>query len=138
VRRVDLIDRAIEDLLAQPEADSLRAVSAPLQTPYKMWRIENHFLKPIVTVPGMTESYCMPRQILPPVYWQNGYVDIVRARVVLEDRLMCGTKILPFLVDEPLLELDYPESIPIVEEALLKLRRGESINEGAQPERHPV
>lgn len=138
VRRVDLIDRAIDELLAHPEADSLRSVSAPLQTPYKMWRIENDLLRPIITVPGMPESYCMPRQLLPPIYWQNGYVDIVRARIVLEEGLMCGTKILPFLVEEPLLELDYPESIPVVEQALLKLQRGETLHEGGQAERHPV
>jgi N-acylneuraminate cytidylyltransferase len=138
VRRIELIDSAIQELLARPDADSLRAVSLPVQTPYKMWRMENGWLEPIATVPGLTESYCMPRQLLPTVYWQNGYIDIVRTRVVLDEGLMCGNKILPFFINEPLLELDYPESIPIIEEALRKLQAGESFGETVPSDRHPV
>ena len=39
VRRVPLIDDAIEAMLGHPHADSLRSVSQPQQTPYKMWRV---------------------------------------------------------------------------------------------------
>lgn len=137
VRRVELIDEAIARMLALPEADSLRSVSIPIQTPYKMWRIEEGFLHPLLTVEGLVESYCMPRQILPPVFWQNGYIDIVRARVVLEQGLMCGQKILPFITNEPMLEIDYPESLSIVGEALLRLQRGEPL-ETPPEDRHPV
>ncbi len=125
VRRVELIDRAIQDMLAHPEADALRSVSVPAQTPYKMWRIEGDHLKPLLGVAGVAEPYCMPRQSLPAVYWQNGYVDIVRPATVLEQGLMAGRVLLPFVVDEPILEIDYPETIPLVEEALRKLARGE-------------
>jgi N-acylneuraminate cytidylyltransferase len=137
VRRVELIDEAIERLVAHPEADSLRSISAPIQTPYKMWRIEGDYLRPVATVDGLTEPFCMPRQMLPPVYWQNGYVDIVRARVVLEEGLMCGHTILPFITNEPMLEIDYAENLPIVEEALLRLQRGEVL-ETPHEQGHPV
>jgi CMP-N-acetylneuraminic acid synthetase len=136
VRRVEVIDEAIEQMLAHPEADSLRSISLPIQTPYKMWRIEEGYLRPLVIVDGLVESYCMPRQLLPPVYWQNGYVDIVRARTVLELDLMCGHTILPFITNEQMLEIDYPESLPVVEEAL-KLQRTEPI-ETRHQKRHPV
>lgn len=136
-RRVELIDEAIERILAHPEADSLRSVSSPIQTPYKMWRIEEGHMRPLVTVDGLVESYCMPRQMLPPVYWQNGYVDIVRARVVLEQGMMCGHRILPFITTEPMLEIDYAESLPEVEAALLRLQRGEPL-ETPHQNRHPV
>jgi CMP-N-acetylneuraminic acid synthetase len=136
VRRVELIDEAIERILAHSEADSLRSISSPIQTPYKMWRIEDGHLRPLVTVDGLVESYCMPRQMLPPVYWQNGYVDIVRARIVLEQGLMCGHTILPFITNEPMLEIDYAESLPAVEEAL-RLQRSEA-PETAQENRYPV
>jgi CMP-N,N'-diacetyllegionaminic acid synthase len=137
VRRVELIDEAIERMVAHPEADSLRSISSPIQTPYKMWRIEEGYLQPLMTVDGLVESYCMPRQMLPPVYWQNGYVDIVRARIVLEQGLMCGHTILPFITNEPMLEIDYAESLPVVEEALLRLQRGEPL-ETPHEKRHPV
>jgi CMP-N,N'-diacetyllegionaminic acid synthase len=136
VRRVELIDEAIERMLAHSEADSLRSISPPIQTPYKMWRIEDGYLQPLVTVAGMVESYCMPRQMLPLVYWQNGYVDIVRARTVLEQGLMCGHTILPFVTNEPMLEIDYPESLPLVEEALRLQRR--DLLEMSHEKRYPV
>jgi CMP-N-acetylneuraminic acid synthetase len=125
VRRVELIDQAIALMLEHPEADALRSVSAPIQTPYKMWRIDDGYLRPLLTVEGVTESYCAPRQSLPDVWWQNGYVDIIRPRSILELGLMCGHTVLPFVVDEPILEIDYADSLPLVEEALARLKTDE-------------
>ena len=124
VRRVELIDDAIEAMLNHPDADSLRSVNWPVQTPYKMWRVVDGYLQPLLTVEHMAEPYCMPRQNLPEVYWQNGYVDIVRPRVVLELGMMCGHKILPFNIREPVPEIDYKDDIPRVEAALLRLQGG--------------
>lgn len=138
VRRVELIDQAIELLLNHPKADSLRSVSQPVQTPYKMWRIVDGYLEPIVRIEGVPESYCLPRQTLPPVHWQNGYVDIVRPRAVLELGMMCGHSILPFVVNEPLLEIDYEDNIPHVEAALLKLRKGRWPERNLEAGRHSI
>ena len=125
VRRVAVIDEAIELMRQHPEADALRSVSIPAHTPYKMWRITDGYLQPVLTVEGVAEPYCLPRQSLPPVYWQNGYVDIIRPATVLEQGLMAGKTILPFITHEPILEIDYREALPQVEEALRKLQRGE-------------
>jgi N-acylneuraminate cytidylyltransferase len=138
VRRVSTIDRAIETMLSHPEADSLRSVSVPTETPYKMWRVTNGYLEPLMTVPGMSESYCAPRQSLPEVYWQNGYVDIVRPRVVLEEGQMCGRRILPLVIDEPIFEIDYPESVRRVETALLDIHAGRWPTGDTHIRRHPV
>ncbi len=138
VRRVELIDEAIKRMLNHPEADSLRSVSWPIQTPYKMWRMVDGYLQPLLRVKGMAEPYCMPRQSLPEVYWQNGYVDIVRPHVVLELGMMCGNKILPFVVREPVLEIDYEDSIPRVEEALIKLQQGQWPGAKEVVKRYPV
>lgn len=138
LRRVELIDEAIAQMLAHPEADSLRAVSPPAQTPYKMWRIENGYLQPIARVENLREAHSMPRQLLPPVYWQNGYVDVIRARTILERHEMAGEVILPFLISEPIYELDYPEDIARVEAALAARRQGEPPTPAAAGERHPV
>ena len=139
VRRVERIDTAIEKMLEHPEADSLRSVGMPIQTPYTMWRIVNGRLEPLLRLPGVAEAHSSPRQGLPPVYWQNGYVDILRPRVVLEKGMMAGDHVLPFVVDEPILELDYPESIPAIEAALDALARGDWPPASQAPEvRHPV
>jgi len=126
VRKVKLIDRAIEILSANQLADSLRSVSLALQTPFKMWRIVDDTLKPVMSLAGVTEPYSLPRQQLPKVYWQNGYVDIVRPRVVLEQASMSGDHILPFVVNEPMLEIDHEDDVAKVEAALLKLDESDS------------
>jgi len=137
VRRIELIDDAIGRMLAAPQADALRSVSVPTLTPYKMWRLENGFLKPLVSVPGVAEPHSMPRQMLPEVYWQNGYVDIVRARTILEKNSMTGDALLPFIVTDRIYELDYVESIPEVARVLEALARGEKVS-FAQEHRHAV
>ena len=62
--------------------------------------------------------------MLPTVYWQNGYVDVLRPRAVLEKNSMWGDCALPFIVEEEMFELDYPEDIPAIEEALQRLEAG--------------
>lgn len=119
VREATLISQAIEAMLAHPEADSLRSVSLADQTPYKMWRIENGMLEPALPLAGYPEAHSMPRQKLPPVYWQNGYIDVIRPRTVLELNSMVGKVVLPFVVENLPPDLDYPDQIPALEQALL-------------------
>jgi N-acylneuraminate cytidylyltransferase len=138
VRRVEVIDRAIDLMLGRPDADSLRSVSWPTETPYKMWKIIDGFLEPLLDLPGVVEPYSTPRQALPEVYWQNGYVDIVRPRVVLEDSRMGGRAILPFVIDDPIFEIDYEDSIPAVEAALARQQRGAAPVGPGVVKRHPA
>lgn len=136
VRRVARIDQAITTFINHRDADALRSVSTPVQTPYKMWTVTGEYLEPLLTIDGVEEPYCMPRQSLPAVYWQNGYIDIIRPRVILDDGLMCGRRIVPFVMHEPMLELDYPENIPAVEAALRALEQGRA--DDAPLIRHPA
>ncbi len=138
VRRVERIDEAIALILADPAADSLRSVSWPTQTPYKMWRIVDGLLEPLLRLPGIDDAHSRPRQSLPEVFWQNGYVDVVRPEVVLDRGSMTGERVLPFVVQEPVFELDYPESIPVVEAALVALRRDGRLEGPAGLPWHPA
>lgn len=139
VRRVDLIDEAIDRLAAHPEADALRSVTMALQTPFKMWFIKDDgFMEPVARLEGIPDSQSLPRQQLPPVYWQNGYVDVIRPRAILEKNSMWGDTVIPFIVDEPMFEIDYPENIPAVEEALRRIQDGLPLTPESGSERHPV
>jgi CMP-N,N'-diacetyllegionaminic acid synthase len=139
VRRVELIDQAIDSLLAHPEADALRSVTMALQTPFKMWFMtDDGHMEPVARLDGVPDSQSLPRQQLPPVYWQNGYVDVIRPRAVLEKDSMWGDCVIPFIVDEPMFELDYPENIPVVEEALQRIQDGLPLSPPAPSDRHPV
>jgi len=118
VRDVALIERAVQLMLSNSDADALRSVGPAEQTPYKMWRIEGSFLRPLLELPGYPEAHSMPRQKLPVAYWQNGYVDIVRPRTVMELESMTGSVVLPFVVEGEIHELDYPDQIPALEKAV--------------------
>jgi N-acylneuraminate cytidylyltransferase len=120
LRRVEVLDRAVHAMLAHPEADALRSVCLAEQTPYKMWKIEDGYLRPVVPIPGVTEAHSRPRQSLPEAYWQNGYVDIVRPRTILELGSMCGQTLLPFVVEPEGPDLDYPDQIPQLEKAVFR------------------
>lgn len=133
VRQVQLIERAISLMLRHPEADSLRAVGLAEQTPYKMWRIEGSYLRQALPLAGFPESHSMPRQKLPAVYHQNGYVDIVRPRTILELDSMVGQTVLPFVVEGKIHELDYPDQIPALAAAVERFERGEP---DPEPEKH--
>jgi CMP-N,N'-diacetyllegionaminic acid synthase len=118
VREAALIERAVQLMLATPEADALRSVGTAEQTPYKMWRIEGSYLRPLIELSGYPEAHSMPRQKLPTAYWQNGYVDIVRPRTILELESMTGRVVLPFVVEGRIHELDYVDQIPALEAAV--------------------
>jgi CMP-N,N'-diacetyllegionaminic acid synthase len=136
-RRVELIDQAIDLLAAHPEADALRSVSLARQSPYKMWRITSAgILDPLLRLGGAPDCQSWPRQRLPPVYWQNGYVDVMRPRAILDKESMWGDCAIPFVIEESLLQLDYPENIPAVEAALMELQDGMAPEPA--PARHPM
>jgi len=138
IRRVELIDQAIDLLRSHPEADALRSVSWPVQSPYKMWRIVDKYLEPLLQVDGLPDTHSMPRQILPEVYWQNGYVDVLRPRTVLEMDSMCGQTVLPLVIQEPIYELDYEENIPALEAALHRFQQNQALAGSPNAPRHPV
>lgn len=126
VRRVDLIDRAIKMMLANPSATSLRSVQRAHQTPYKMWSLVNNgsLMVPVIEPHGDGELHSMPRQSLPVIYWQNGYVDIVSSKTVLFQNKIVGDKVIPFVIDFEVRDLDYLSDIPLIEAELKNLEAG--------------
>ena len=89
VRRVELIDQVIDLLDSHPDVDAVRSVSLAIQSPYKMWRIlPSGEMEPVLCQSGVPDSQSLPRQQLPLIYWQNGYVDVIRPRAVLEKNSM--------------------------------------------------
>ncbi len=118
IRSVERIDEAIGLMLDDPDADSLRSVTWPEQTPYKMWRRHGRYIEPLLTLPGVKDAHSKPRQELPEIWWQNGYVDVIRPRTVLELESMAGDRVLPFFVSERSPEIDHEEDLRLVEQLL--------------------
>lgn len=118
VRSSDAIDRAVSQMSDTPWADALRSVSAVLDTPYKMWTLKDAEMVPLLSIPGVAEAHSMPRQRLPQVFLQNGYVDVIRPRTILELGSMVGRRVIPLVTTCPIVDLDVPEQIPAAEEAI--------------------
>lgn len=98
-RRAWHIDQAVYRLLEHPQADAIRTVCVPFQNPFKMWKIgPEGLLRPLVDYPH-PEPYNLPRQALPEVYWQTGYVDAAWTDTILEKHSMTGDAILPLVID---------------------------------------
>lgn len=112
-RRVRHIDEAVYRLIEQPQADCVRTVCIPFQNPFKMWRIDSKgFMQPLLDAgyTGSAEPYNMPRQALPDVYWQTGYVDAVWADTILDKNSMTGQFILPLIIDpSEWIDIDSPD-----------------------------
>jgi len=97
-RRTWHIDQAVLRLIERPEADAVRTVCVPFQNPFKMWKIDQDgFLQPLIDI-SVPEAYNLPRQVLPDVYWQTGYVDAVWADTILTNHSITGEAILPLLI----------------------------------------
>jgi len=114
-RPAGMVDEAVALLRAHAGADSLRAVTSPSQTPFKMWRLEGRRLAPLL---GSFEEelFNAPRQRLAPVYWQTGHIDVVRPATILEQRSMTGRRIVPFVVDPRYaIDIDTLEQLELAE-----------------------
>ena len=99
IRPPDCVDAAIELLRMDPRADSVRAVVAASQNPYKMWRMHpDGALEPLLDSKG-GEPYNRPRQELPSTYWQTGHVDAIRSTTIRHQGSMTGTRIKALVVD---------------------------------------
>lgn len=89
------IGRMVELLAQRPEADSIRCIAPAKELAYKMWRMGGRGrITPILT--DIAEAYNMPRQQLPPIYYQNACIDVIRTRTILESHSMSGEYILGY------------------------------------------
>jgi N-acylneuraminate cytidylyltransferase len=99
-------------LVEHPDADAVRTVCVPFQNPFKMWRIgTDGFMQPLGTELGIShEPYNQPRQALPEVYWQTGYIDAAWTDTILHKNSMTGDYILPLVIDpSEWVDIDSPD-----------------------------
>jgi CMP-N-acetylneuraminic acid synthetase len=126
------IDKAVRLLIEHPQAQSVRSVSEPDHTPFKMYTLDepSGLLKPLLAnafpevFAKYPEAYNMPRQILPQTWRHVGYIDVFRTEVVTDLNSMSGTRILPLFFDKwREADIDSPAELAQAEEIILKLRQ---------------
>ena len=99
-RGPDAVRRGFEQLLATPEADSLRAVELVKQHPGKMWRLaeDGRTMQPILDQSHLEVAWHAGQyQALPQVYVQNSALEIAWTRAVTETGTREGGVLAPFL-----------------------------------------
>tara|TARA_B100000767_G_scaffold260260_1_gene270739 strand:- start:1725 stop:2459 length:735 start_codon:yes stop_codon:yes gene_type:complete len=123
LRNLEMIDEAIQIMIKNDSYDSLRAISQPDHTPYKMWKLVNrNEMKPLLKLIGNKEPYNSNRQNLPEVYAQTGSIDITRPETLEKYKSMTGIKIYPFIMDERyFIDIDNIESLELAEIRMKRL-----------------
>ena len=99
-RGPDAIRRGLEQLLATPEADSIRAVQLVKQHPGKMWTLDDdgRLMHPILDQSHLRVAWHAGQYpALPRVYVQNSALEIAWTRVVTETGTREGRVLAPFL-----------------------------------------
>lgn len=97
VRPPGLIERGVKIILADPIATSVRSVAPVTEHPYRIWsKKEDGSIEGFV--PFVKEPYNLPRQKLPPLLFQTGDIEIVKASTLLSGSVS-GNKVLPLIIE---------------------------------------
>jgi N-acylneuraminate cytidylyltransferase len=97
-RGPDVLQRGFEQLLATPEADSIRAVELVKQHPGKMWVLEGRTMRPLLEQAHLDVAWHAGQyQALPEVYVQNSALEIAWTRVVSQTGTREGKVVAPYL-----------------------------------------
>lgn len=110
------IDKAIRQFRESWDGyDSLRSVVRAEQSPYKMWKIGHEFRLEQIIPDHVLHS--APRQLAPPVYWQNAAVDIIKTWTIMNMQSVTGDRIMPFFMkDDGGVDIDTPKDLKILKE----------------------
>ena len=86
-------------MLKHPEVDSLRSLRLCSEHPYKMWVIENGYLKPFVKGEN-PNIHTLSYHLLPTVYVQNASIYITKLSTIKNKKSPTGDVVIPFIMDE--------------------------------------
>jgi N-acylneuraminate cytidylyltransferase len=97
-RGSDVLRRGLEQLLATPEADSIRAVEPVKQHPGKMWVVEGRTMRPLLEQSHLKVAWHAGQYpALPEIYVQNSALEIAWTRVVSQTGTREGRVVAPYL-----------------------------------------
>ena len=116
------IKRGLNIILKNPQIDSIRSVSEPFTTPYKMWKTNaKGNLVPLLKLKNNKEPYNTARQLLPKIYAQTGTLDFIRNSTIIKKKSMTGKNIYPlFIKQEHFVDIDQVGTLLIAENLIKK------------------
>lgn len=99
IRSPKIIEDAIMRIQKDKEATSLRSGHLCHHPPYKWFKENGEYWEPLIS--GMTcDEVNMPRQDFPSIYIPNGYVDVVKADIIIRENLLHGDKMIGYRTNE--------------------------------------
>jgi CMP-N-acetylneuraminic acid synthetase len=99
-RGPEVLRRGLEQLLATPAADSIRAVELVKQHPGKMWVVEGETMRPLLDQSRLDAAWHAGQYpALPKVYVQNSALEVVWTRAVVETGTREGRVLAPYFTD---------------------------------------
>ncbi len=114
LRKKDIVDKACELMMNDPEATSLRSAHKQVFPPYKMFYAGDDGYYTCFNE-GMTPDEANnPRQDFKQVYVPDGYVDILRTSFIAKNHLMHGTKVIAYTIDKSV-DVDAKEDLEYLE-----------------------
>ena len=120
LRDPHVLDEAIQKILKDSESTSLRSGHPAPESPCKWFKRDNRgYFIGNCPEDKRPEYYNLPRQLFPPVYIPDGYVDIMKASYVLNSDNLNGSKMIGFSSPH-CYEVDTLEELEMIEFQLKK------------------
>lgn len=123
LRKKSFISDAIDLINSDTKIDSVRAISYPDHTPYKMWELDNNgYLKPILFLKNNPEPFNTQRQLLPTIYAQTGTIEVIKTNTILKKKSVTGNIIKPLFIDQKyFIDIDDEASFFLAEYMMKKI-----------------
>ena len=100
-RKYKIIDKAIKLFFKNfKKYSSLRSANKFSHPPQKMFKITKGAFRGYFDKKIFKEYYNLSRQHYPANYIPNGYIDILKPKIILNSKFLHGKKILPFITQE--------------------------------------
>jgi len=100
-RKIETLKRALAQIDAKQDADSLRAVELVKEHPAKMWVVKGEYMESYCeNKPGEHPLHSTQYQVLPKIYVQNSSLEIVKTETVKKFGNNAGNIVLPFLTNK--------------------------------------
>lgn len=115
LRNPSLIDDAVNLFLNNiDKMTALRSVHKMSESAYKYFEIKNNILTTVCENSFDLDRSNQARQMFPDTYIPNGYVDIIKSAYVIENKLIHGNSVMPFVTPEAY-EVDSHEDFEYLE-----------------------
>ena len=118
LRDPEVIDEAIE-VFMDSDCSSLRSVHKMSESAYKAFEINNNALVRMCGLGTNLDASNLGRQAYPVTYDANGYVDVIRTSLIVEQEILHGNNVYGFITERAY-EIDEFSDIPFVEYFLRK------------------